>query len=405
MAALLLAACGPAPRPKDAPPLEHAAYVWAPKWGPETTLAVGSDRLPPEIRRLRVYVGVTHQADGSRSFPVDWAALARSGRQLTLVVASGSAVANFREDPDLGPAGDLLAEALAAARAADAKVGRLQLDLECPPAKLAGYARSLGPFRRRFPGLEVAVSVLPAWMGEPGLPALVDAADRFTLHLSPGYALGGARSRPDFREVERWVVEAAALGRPFRLGLPITSHYLCLDEKGAMLASIPIGRSPPVGTARLEPVVADPVEIPAFIRRMENSSPALFEGFDWLRLPVPGDPGTWSAEGLSAALRGEPVRRSVKAALLADEGLTRVVVTNDGMVPMPAPAVRVAWRGGEVQACDGLGAWEILLSGGDGFRLRPSEAAPLVPAGETVTVGWVRFAAQPAEASATLGER
>lgn len=405
MVALLLAACGPAPRPPEAPRLDHAAYVWAPQWGPETSLAVGSDRLPAEISRLRVYVGATHYASAPQSFPADWPALARSGRALALVVASGPASANFRAAPDLVPAGDLLATALASARAAEAKVDRVQLDVECPLSKLPGYALQLEAFRRRFPGLEIAVSILPTWLGEPGLADLVAAADRFTLHLGPAYVLGDARPRLDFKQVERWVAAAGSLGRPFRVGLPITSHYLCLDENGAVLGSVAVGRPTPPGTIRTEPAVADPVALPAFLRRLETHSPAQLEGVDWLRLPVPGDAGTWSLDGLLAALRGQPVRRSLRVAVQPDEGLSRVVVVNDGMVPAPAPALRVRWRGGEVQSCDGLGAWEILLGAGDAFRLRPAPAAPLVPAGETVTAGWIRFASPPAECEAALAER
>jgi hypothetical protein len=405
LAALLLAACGPAPRPPGAPALDHAAYVWAPKWGPETSLAVGADRLPAEVGRLRVYIGVTHLASGPQAFAVDWPALARSGRILTLVVASGPAVANFRDAPDLSAPGDLLAAALAEARAVEAKVDRIQLDVECPAPKLAGYAAQIEGVRRRFPGLEVSVSVLPSWLGEPGLGDLLAAADRFTLHLGPGYALGAARSRTDFRAAERWVRQAAAHGRPFRLGMPITSHYLCHAENGALLGAVAVGRPAPAGTVRTEPVVADPVALPAFVRRLATHSPAELEGFDWMRLPVPGDAGTWSSEGMRAALRGEPATRSLRAAIVPDEGLSRVVVVNDGMVPMPAPTLRVRWKGGEVQACDGLGAWEMLLGSGDAFRLRPNETAPLVPAGETLTVGWIRFASPPLECEAALGER
>ncbi|MFN7341013.1 MAG: DUF3142 domain-containing protein [Opitutia bacterium] len=405
LAALLLAACGPAPRPQAARPLDHAAYVWAPKWGPETSLAVGADRLPAEIARLRVYVGATHFLGEPQAFPVEWAALARSGRALTLVVASGPAAANFRDAPDLSLPGNLLAEALAAARAVEAKVDRVQFDLECPPAKLGGYARQIEAVRRRFPGLEVSVSVLPSWLDEPSLGELLAAADRFTLHLSPGYVLGGARARTDFKAAERWVAQAASHGRPFRVGLPITSHYLCLDPNGGLLASVPVGRPVPAGTVRTEPVVADPAALPAFVRLMATHSPAQLEGFDWLRLPVPGDAGTWSLGGMTAALRGEPVVRSLKVAMVPDEGYARVVVVNDGMVPMPSPTVRVSWKGGEVQACDGAGGWEMLLGGGEGFRLRPGDTAGLIPAGETLTAGWIRFASPPTETSAALAER
>jgi len=138
---------------------------------------------------------------------------------------------------------------------------------------------------------------------------------------------------------------------------------------------------------------------------MATHSPAQLEGFDWLRLPVPGDAGTWSLGGMTAALRGEPVVRSLKVAMVPDEGYARVVVVNDGMVPMPSPTVRVSWKGGEVQACDGAGGWEMLLGGGEGFRLRPGDTAGLIPAGETLTAGWIRFASPPTETSAALAER
>ena len=85
-AALGLAACGPAPRPADAPPLAHSVSVWAPVWNAETSLALEADRLDPRLATLRVFVGAAGRPDETQAFPVDWSAVARAGRPVELAV-------------------------------------------------------------------------------------------------------------------------------------------------------------------------------------------------------------------------------------------------------------------------------------------------------------------------------
>lgn len=405
--ALLLAACGPAPRPADAPPPDHRAAVWAPSWGADAGLALGKDRLEPRVARLLVFVGHVGVAPEPERFPVDWAAVAASGRPVELAVLVGRSAYGAAGQVRLAAAADLVAAALADARAAEVRVEGVHLETECPPGRLAALALALESFRPRFGGLRLGVSMLPSQLREDGADRLAAAIDGLTVNVMRGMILGGSPDIPGDDALEAAFADIAALGRPTRLGVPISAHYACLDESGAEIARVLVGIRPPAGTARVRVLSPDPEAVAALVRRVASHAPANLSGIDWFRLPIPGDAGVWSADGLRAALDGRSPPRGLEVVLetTEDEGLRRVVLVNAGAIPLAPAEVLVSWDKASPLACDGLGGHELLAPAPGGFRLRPLPGSSVVGPGESRLIGWVRFDETPRDFQARLAGR
>lgn len=404
---LLLAACGPEPRPPGAPPTDHRALVWVPAWNADAGLALDKDRLDPRLSRLAVYVGHAGVAPEPVAFPVDWAAVAASGRPVDLAILVGRGAHGPAGEVRLAAAVDLVAAALAAARAAEVRVEGVHVETECPPGRLAALASALEAVRPRLAGLRLGVSLLPSQLREPGVGRLAEAADVVTVHAMRGMLLGGDPAMPDVATLDRWFADIAALARPVRLGVPISCHYACLDDSGAEIARVLVGIRPPAGTARVRVLAPDPEAVAAIARRVASHGPANLIGIDWFRLPIPGDGGVWSADGLRAALGGEPPARhlEVVAEVTEDEAVRRILLVNSGSLPQPPAEVIVRWDQGRVAACDGLGGHELLAPSASGFRLRPLPGSSVVGPGESRVIGWARFDEPPRDLQVTLAGR
>ncbi len=405
--ALLLAACGPAPRPADAPPPDHRAVVWAPSWGADTGLALAKDQVEPRLGRLVVFVGHVGVTPEPARFPVDWAAVAGSGRPVDLAVLVGRSAYAAGGQVRLAAAADLLAAALAEARAAEVPVVGVHVETDCPPGRLEALAQAAAALRPRLGDLRLGVSVLPSQLREPGIDRLAAAADSLTVNVMRGMVLGGAPEIPGADALDAAFADIAALGRPARLGVPISAHYACLDETGAEIARVLVGIRPPAGTARVRVLSPDPEAVAALVRRVAGHAPANLLGIDWFRLPIPGDAGVWSAGGLRAALEGRSPPRGLEVVLetTEDEGLRRVVLVNAGDIPLPPAEVLVSWEKAAPVACDGLGGHELLSPSAGGFRLRPLPGSSVVGPGESRLIGWVRFDETPRDFQARLAGR
>ncbi len=373
----------------------------------DTGLALGKDRLDPRLARLVVHVGHAGVASEPVAFAVDWRSVAASGRPVDVAVLVGRQAYGPGGEARLGPAADLLAASLAAARAAEAGVAGVHIETDCPPGRLATLGAAVDALRPRLGALPVGVSVTPSQLREPGMDRLAAAADSLTVNVMRGMVLGGDPVIPGPDELDDCLAGIAALGRPARLGVPISCHYACLDESGGEIARVLVGVRPPAGTARVRVLSPDPEAVAALARRVATHGPANLGGIDWFRLPIPGDGGVWSADGLRAALDGRSPPRNLEAAVESteDESVRRILLVNTGALPLPPAEILVSWSKGRAGACDGIGGHELLAPRPDGFRLRPLPGSSVVGPGESRLVGWVRFDEPPADVQARLAGR
>lgn len=401
-AVLGLAACDPVPRSPAAPPLIHSASVWSPTWNAETALALGAERLDPRLATLRIFIGTAGQINEGQRFPVDWQAVARARRPVELAVVVERGAFALTPEIDLTRSVDFLAESLAYARAADVRVAGVQLELDCPPRHLAALAKALPSIRSRL-SLPVGVTILPSHLKESGYTELVAAADSLTLNLMAGRALGGNPEVPKRTILDSWLSTAAQSGKPFRVGLSLSSYYRCEDETGRPLGDVLAGLRPLPGTSRLRHRAADPDELARTWQHLQRYAPDTLVGVDWFRLPVVDDYGTWSHEGLAAVLDNQPLVRSLVPTVHSDdEGNYQVVLANTGMVPLTPREIEVTWSGGPLGLREGANAFKIHKPTGTSFQLHPSMASTVIGPGEARLVGWARFTSPPTDLKVRL---
>jgi hypothetical protein len=286
---------------------------------------------------------------------VDVEALRRSGRPVVAVLRiDGTA-------PLEGVSVDAAVEAARRWRARGLAVRGVEIDHDCATARLPAYAAWVRAQRARAGDLPLAVTALPAWLGGPGLDALLAAADGVTLQVHAVAAPSLFDRAQARRWVERWSRETR---RPFAVALPT---YRVRLAAGPSLA-------------------APELEVAAFLRGLERDPIASVTGVAWFRLGNAADREAWSARTLAAVIAGAPLRPAVRVELVpAAGGALDVAVENAGDADGSAPA-RIAFAG-SVEGLEGVRGYAAEGSAGDALVAR---TPPRLRAGERVVVGWIR---------------
>ena len=112
----------------------------------------------------------------------------------------------------------------------------LQIDFDCPSARLAGYVIWVKELRSAFPQTPLAITVLPDWLAQRDFAALAKAAGRFVLqvHSVPGIS-GAAPVLCDGKLARQAIERAGRFGVPFRVALPTYSCELRADSSGRIV--------------------------------------------------------------------------------------------------------------------------------------------------------------------------
>ncbi len=398
--AILLAIAAPRPVPAA---FSQEIYVWQRAGGPAVQAALRE--FAPRCDGFNVLAAEVSWRQGSPRITrtnSDFAALAALGRPVGLSLRVGSFAGPFaEEDAAAKTLAALATEVLAAARRHGLEPAELQIDFDCAESKLAGYRLWLAALRGAVGKTPLAFTALPVWLGHRSeFAALADAADGFVLQVHSLERPTGPDapfSLCDPARAQRWIGQAAAFGRPFRVALPTYGYTLAFDRDGTFLALAAEGPPPqwPAG-ARHRVVVSDPVALAGFARELRTSPPPHCTGLLWFRLPVEGDRLNWHAITLAAILRGETPTASLAAeAHWPEPGLVEIVVCNTGRASLRLPpALRLVWpAGARPSAGDALAGYSLAFSPSGGAQLSVSSSATetLLPPGRTVKVAWLRF--------------
>ena len=343
-----------------------------------------------------------------RTAGLDWALLARCRQPVGFAVrvrAFPGEVSVGREPfPTLRA---VLAELCAAADAAGLRPAEIQVDFDCPTARLRGFAGWLRALQAAFPGRRFSFTALPAWLRARDFAPLAAVTGDYVLQVhwleKPGPDGHPPATLCDPALARAAVGRAARLGTPFRVALPTYGYRLVLDARGRMLAgagegsTLEVALPPPGGAIRT--LMADPAALADLVRGWQARRPAALRGVIWYRLPVTGDRLNWTARTLRAVAAGRTPRPglAVRCVPAADGGPWELRLCNDGDADAPLPGA-VAVRCASVPlAADGVGGF-TLQPGEDapqelGFtpRPQPGEAARTLPAGTSLVFGWVRL--------------
>ena len=221
-------------------------------------------------------------------------------------------------------------------------------------------------------------------MGSPGFEDVLSAVDAWVLQVHWLDPASGALF--DSLAARQAVETAARYGKPFRVALPTYGYRVCRDGSGKVvdvMAEEPLRAEHP-GHEPTE-VMADPREIASLIHRWTLTRPAKMQGVVWFRLPVEGDVRNWSTQTLRAVMQGRRCEADVVARAARDSsGAWTISLHNQGNAPGCWPAeISISEP---ILAGDGVNGYTLNKATlKKDFRERP-----FLPAGRSVTVGWVR---------------
>jgi hypothetical protein len=374
MAAMFVAACGRAPAP-----LTHDAYVWQRQWTPALRDAMASSA--DLVRDWRVLVAQADRNGQFHTFAPDRDALARSGRPVVLVVRIDGRLASF----DASVLVDRIASLVAAWPAAT--ITGIEIDFDCPTARLPAYAAFLAQLRPRLGSLSLSITALPTWLGSRDLDALLAVPDESVLQVHAVQAPQAGLFDPVV--AGRWVDAFATHTRkPFRVALPTYGSRVSWNDDGSLLA-VESERTALAQGATSSELYAAPDILTAFVTTLSQDRPRGLAGIVWFRLPTVDDTRAWSLATWRGVVSGHldtrPLLLTLQAGTSADAP-SDVMLENAGSTDT-APPARVALPA----SCD-------LADGIDGYRLERTEtsleliaeSARPIPAHTRRSIGWAR---------------
>ncbi len=371
-AAVLLCAliAGSAPSDRRLP---QDAYVWQRVWSPAVLDALR--QTTPLVSGYRVLAAEWSPDGRLVAAGVDWTRLQRLGRPVVAVLRIDGRTA-LPSVETIRSVFDRLPQTLAG----------LELDYDCPTARLAPYRDLLRVLRPALPARTLlSITVLPDWLRARDFPSLSAAVDRLVLQV---HATGDPRRGLFDRDAMlRWValMDRRSL-RPFLVALPSYGVRVLLGATGRVLSTE--GERPALAGSSATELVVAPAQMADAMRALEQDPPHRLLGIAWFRMPVAGDVRSWSLPSWLAVLRREPlaVHLLLRASPAGPDGLRLLRLVNDGDVDAPLPP-RVA-LGVPCLASDGAGPYRLDRDPPVAVLQRVQDA--LLRAHAAIVAGWTR---------------
>lgn len=374
IAAMLVAACD-----RTSAPLAHDAYVWQRQWTPALRDAMASSS--DLVRDWRVLVAQADRNGAFHTFAPDREALARSGRSVVLVVRIDGRLAAFDAA--------VLSDRIAALRAAwpAALIAGIEIDYDCPTARLPAYTAFLTSLRSRLGSLPLSITALPTWLGSRDLDALLAVPDESVLQVHAVQAPQAGLFDP--LVANRWIDEFAAhTCKPFRVALPTYGSRVSWNEDGSLLA-VESEQSALAAGATSSELYAAPDTLMAFVEQLSKDRPRGLAGVVWFRLPTADDTRAWSLATWRGVVRGQldtpPLLITLQPGRAADAP-SDVMLENRGATDA-APPPRVALPA-SCELADGIDGYRLQRAGAS-FELI-AEGARQIPAHTRRSIGWAR---------------
>jgi len=301
--------------------LPQGAYIWQRIWTPaHRGVLANSHELFTE---LHVLAAQLQPGEGWFDARVDLDALRIDARKVRPVIRLDGRLPTL----DAGDISGRVLRLVQVWRAAGIQMDGIEIDFDGPAARMDEYARLLAALKTRLPrDARISITVLPDWIGAPGLPALLERADESVLQL---HATSNASPTPfDARQAAQSIADFGALARnPFDIALP--SYGSALDASN--------GDDAQAGERR--ELNADPLAVARLLRDLERAHPAKFQGVLWFRLPLPGDRRAWPLSTLAAVIRDQPLQAKLEAdATASGDGAFDLQVANRGTLATALPS-------------------------------------------------------------------
>ncbi|MDX9973956.1 MAG: DUF3142 domain-containing protein, partial [FCB group bacterium] len=328
---------------------ETVAYVWQNAWTQEVRAAV--DRSSTRFNGYFVLVGEVDGIEASlrlHSASVDWQTLSRTHRPVTLTLRANRGLLEGRSIGEtVGFLAATLRKASAEAEKAQVRVDGVQLDYDCPTARLVDYALLVKALRESMHDTPLSVTALPTWLDSRAFKALIRETDHYVLQvhtLDKPTTVDAPIVLFDAEKLPARLERASRLRKPYFVALPTYGYRVAFDENGHFTA-LGAENAPALPNARI--VMADPEVLAKVVATLRAKPPAWCRGIAWFRLPVDSDTLNWSWPALESVMKGKAPSTLPLAELRRPaKNLFELWLTNTaGYVSDTPVAVTVRWKG------------------------------------------------------------
>lgn len=366
--------------PQSRSSIPQAAYIWQRVWTPaHRGVLANSHGL---FHQLRVLAAQLQPGEGWFDAHVDLQDLQIDGRSVRPVIRLDGRLPAL----DAAQIAQRSARIVSDWRAAGVQVDGIEIDFDCPSARLPEYAKLLTAVRAALPhDVQLSITALPDWIDASGLPDLLAVADEAVLQVHA--VRDPAQGLFDAEKAAQWIARfAERTSKPFEVALPAYGSALVFDRSGQR-----VGVESEAGIAQAgerQELNADPAAVAALLRKLEAAPPAHFHGIVWFRLPLPGDRRAWALSTITAVINAQPLQAQLVASARATgAGAFDLQVANRGTLDSLLPAsVEIGGQGcGEADALPG---YRIEHVGTSVHFVRESDAR--LPASQNRALGWVR---------------
>lgn len=380
--------------PATAEPWRTGFYVWQAFDSPALYEAV--ERTRDSAAEIMVLAAETSVEDGrveNHRRSRDWAALKNPRTDITPVIRMHSGFAQMLADRSckepISTLQRLISEIREELDESGVDATGVQIDYDCPTAKLSDYSALLEELRIAFPRLRISITALPTWLQEPTFRAMVRNLPYYVLQVH-------SLEKPDSIDdpvhiyagdsVDEYLERARVVGVPFYLAFPTYGYRMIYDENGRFVGMTAEGPEFAVQPGhQTQTIVANADRIATDVRRFRESPPRYCKGIVWFRLPIDTDRLNWSWSALQAVMEGRSPETSFEMEIRRQaEGLHEVWIVNRGERNIHGPVrFTVAPKGLQIVAYDAV----------NGFT--ESETAhqftgPAPPPGEESLAVWYR---------------
>jgi len=389
----------PSGGPRSSGEISHEAYVWQRQWSEGVIESVTQNG--PEFASLTVLAAEINWLDSSPEIfrvPLEHKTLQDLNRPIGFAIRIGSYRGPFAQQGPISETLQGLAQSIIKeATNHSVPISEVQLDFDCPESKLDDYTIWVRSIKDAIHPINLGITALPSWLGQPHCKHLFKAADRIVLQVH-------SIDRPDSIDADLMlcdpnnaklaVEKMAEFGIPFRVALPTYTYLLAFDDQGKLSGLSAEGPQPNWPKSfQTRPLPADAILLTELVKDWKQDRPQTMQGLIWYRLPVSNDRYNWSWPTLGAVIKGQNLASRLDVqAVPGHEGLYDLFLTNKGTLEYhDRIGIEISWKKQRLIASDALSKFKVSSFTHKSIRLEaPDENGKLAP-DETIPIGWIRL--------------
>jgi hypothetical protein len=323
---------------------ENAVYIWQRNWRPEMELSIKAVESSDQFKPLAGDLKIENKRVVFSKVPLNWGYL--KGKKVVADIRMQTDLSTFLKAKDQGQIAGYLAKSVSGivseAEKSGVDIKGIELDYDCPTAKLADFERFLKAFRQELKDTTLSITALPTWMGSPAFRELISSVDYYVLQIH-SFELPKNKNAPQYifpkDRAAEYFDRAVAFAAPFYVSLPTYGYEVAYSKDDEFIGLRAEGGVQYYAEGiKKNMAFSDPKDIVDFLLRTDASKAEIFLGVCWFRLPVPSDRFNWDITTFQRVVKREVPRGHLSLQVVKKDGVKEVFLVNDGELNFSADA-------------------------------------------------------------------